>query len=243
MNGSLPIGALPIGALVAVLPAMAVAVVAAFLFLGDQPKPVQYAAVAALSYLLGSIPWGYMLLRLRTGEDVRDYGSGRTGMTNVLRTGGGKIAALTMALDVAKAVLAVVLARVVIGSTEADAAAGLLVLVGHNWPVFLQFRGGRGILTGLGGLSIMAPVPAAIATVTFLIITLVSRYVSLGSVVGVIFACLSMLALTLVGMYSSVYALYVFLGGAIIIWQHRDNIQRIRHGNERRLGNPAQKVG
>ena len=227
----------------AVLPLLAAAVLGAFLFLEDQPRPVQYAVVAALSYLLGSVPWGYLLLRLHTGEDVRDYGSGRTGMTNVLRTGGGKIAATTMALDVAKAVLAVLLARAVIGSTEADVAAGLLVLVGHNWPVFLQFRGGRGILTGLGGILMMAPVPAAIATVTFLIITFVSRYVSLGSVVGVTIGCLSMVALTLVGTYSSVYALYAFIGGAIIIWQHRDNIRRIREGNERRLGTPAQKAG
>ena len=226
------------------MPVLAAAVAGTFLFLGDQPLPVQYAVIAALSYLLGSVPWGYMLLRLRTGEDVRDYGSGRTGMTNVLRTGGGKIAAVTMTLDVAKAVLAVLLARAVIGSTEADVAAGLLVLVGHNWPVFLQFRGGRGILTGLGGILMMAPIAAAIATVTFLIITFVSRYVSLGSMIGVTIGCLSLLAMTLVvEIYSSVYALYAFIGGAIIIWQHRDNIQRIRQGNERRLGNPAQKAG
>ena len=234
---------MPTGAIVAVLPLLAAAVVGAFLLMEDQPLPIRYAVVGFLSYLLGSVPWGYLLLRLHTGEDVRDYGSGRTGMTNVLRTGGGKIAAITMALDVAKAVLAVLLARAVIGSTEADVAAGLLVLVGHNWPVFLQFRGGRGILTGLGGILMMAPVPAAIATVTFLIITFVSRYVSLGSVVGVTIGCLSLVALTLVGMYSSVYALYALIGGAIIVWQHRDNIQRIRQGNERRLGNPAQKVG
>ncbi len=229
--------------MVAVLPVLAAAWVGAFLFLEGQPRPVEYAVVAALSYLLGSVPWGYLLLRLSTGEDVRDYGSGRTGMTNVLRTGGGKIAAATMALDVAKAMLAVLLARAVIGSTEADVAAGLMVLVGHNWPVFLQFRGGRGILTGLGGILMMAPVPAAIATVTFLIITFASRYVSLGSMIGVTVGCLAMVALTLVGTYSSAYAVYAILGCAIIIWQHRDNIQRIRQGNERRLGNPPQKAG
>lgn len=229
--------------MVAVLPVLAAAWVGAFLFLEGQPRPVEYAVVAALSYLLGSVPWGYLLLRLSTGEDVRDYGSGRTGMTNVLRTGGGKIAAATMALDVAKAMLAVLLARAVIGSTEADVAAGLMVLVGHNWPVFLQFRGGRGILTGLGGILMMAPVPAAIATVTFLIITFASRYVSLGSMIGVTVGCLAMVALTIVGTYSSAYAVYAILGCAIIIWQHRDNIQRIRQGNERRLGNPPQKAG
>ena len=229
--------------LVAVLPVLAAAVACTLLFLGDQSSVVQYAVVATLSYLLGSVPWGYMLLRLRTGEDVRNYGSGRTGMTNVLRTGGGKIAAMTMGLDVAKAILAVLIARLVIGTTEADVTAGLLVLVGHNWPVFLQFRGGRGILTGLGGLSLMAPIPAVVAALTFLIITLISRYVSLGSVVGVIFGVLSVLGLALVGVYSGIYALYAFVGGAIIIWQHRDNIQRIHQGDERRLGTPAEKTG
>lgn len=227
----------------AVLPLLAAAVVVAFFYLENQPRPVQYVLVGALAYLLGSVPWGYILLRLHTGEDVRAYGSGRTGMTNVLRTGGGKIAATTMVLDVAKAALAVLLARAVIGSTEADVAAGLLVLVGHNWPVFLQFRGGRGILTGLGGILIMAPIPAAIATVTFLVITFISRYVSLGSVIGVTIGCLAMLGLTLLGTISSVYAWYAIIGAAIIIWQHRDNLRRIRDGNERRLGAPAQKSG
>ena len=148
-----------------------------------------------------------------------------------------------MALDVTKAVLAVFLARAVIGSTEADVTAGRMVLVGHNWPVFLQFRGGRGILTGVGGILMMAPVPAASATVTFLIITFASRYVSLGSMVGVTIGCLAMVVLTLLGTYPSAYAVYAILGCAIIIWQHRDNIQRIRHGSERRLGSPAQKAG
>ena len=227
----------------AMLPVLGAACVGALLFLEGQPRPGEYAVVAALSYLLGSVPWGYLLLRLSTGEDVRDYGSGRTGMTNVLRTGGGKIAAATMALDVTKAVLAVFLARAVIGSTEADVTAGLMVLVGHNWPVFLQFRGGRGILTGLGGILMMAPVPAAIATVTFLIFTFASRYVSLGSMVGVTIGCLAMEVLPLLGTSPSAYAVCAILGCAIIIWQHRDNIQRIRHGSERRLGSPAQKAG
>ena len=225
--------------ILAVLPVLAAAVVAAFLTLGDQPPVVQYPVVAVLSYLLGSVPVGYLLLRARTGVDVRDYGSGRTGMSNVLRTGGGRLAAVTLTMDIAKGALAVVLARQLTESTGAEVAAGLLVLVGHNWPVFLQFKGGRGILTALGGLSVMAPVPAVIATITFLVITFLSRYISLGSIIGVLFGCFSLLALVLVGVYSSTYALYALLGTAIIIWQHRDNIRRIREGNERRLGHPA----
>jgi glycerol-3-phosphate acyltransferase PlsY len=224
-----------------VLPLLTALVVVAFLALGDAPVAAQYASVLALSYLLGSIPWGYLLLFLRSGVDIREYGSGRTGMTNVLRTGGGKLAVAVLALDLGKGILAVLLAREVIGPNEAEVAAGLCVLVGHNWPVFLQFRGGRGILTGLGGLSIMTPIPAAFAAVAFVFATLFSRYVSLGSIAGVVIAFLSVLAMTLAGVYSTTYTLYVTLGGAIIIWQHRDNIRRIRQGNERRLGQPADK--
>ena len=225
-----------------VLPILTAAVVIVFLTMGDRPAAAQYAAVLALSYLLGSVPWGYLALRWRHGVDIREHGSGRIGMSNVLRTGGGWVAAVVLTLDIAKGTLAVVLGRTVIGSTEGEVAAGLFALVGHNWPVFLQFRGGRGILTGLGGLSVMAPLVAAIAAVAFLFITALSRYVSLGSVLGLVIACLAMLALTIAGMYSTPYALYTFLGSAIIIWQHRDNIRRIRDGNERRLGQPASRL-
>ena len=222
-----------------VLPVLTASVVIVFLTMEDEAAVAQYASVLALSYLLGSVPWGYLLLRWRLGVDIREYGSGRTGMSNVLRTGGGKAAGLVLALDVAKGVLVVMLARVVIGATAAEVAAGLFALVGHNWPVFLQFRGGRGILTGLGGLSMMAPIAGAAATLGFLSITFFSRYVSLGNIIGVIIGGLTLLGLGLAGIYSSTYIFYVLFGGGIIIWQHRDNIKRIRHGNERRLGQPA----
>ena len=228
---------------VTVLPCLTAAMMTAFLVMEERPAAAQYGAVLTLSYLLGSVPWGYLVLQWREGVDVREYGSGSIGMTNVLRTAGGRVAAVILALDVAKGTLAVMLARTVIGTTTGEAAAGLLVLVGHNWPVFLQFRGGRGILTGLGGISVMAPLTAVVAAFGFLYITLLSRYVSLGSVLGLIIACLSMLVFTLVGMYSSAtYVLYTFLGSAIIIWQHRDNIRRLRQGRELRLGQSASRV-
>lgn len=222
-----------------VLPAIIAAVVAAFLTLENESELARYAAVLALSYIVGSVPWGYMLLQWRRGVDVRDYGSGRIGMSNVLRTGGGKFAALVLLLDLGKGILAVLLARQIIDSTAGEVTAGLAALAGHNWPVFLGFRGGRGIATGLGGLAVMAPIAAAIGAFSFIPITLFSRYLSLGSVLGVTLACLSMLGLGLAGVYSSGYTVYAFLGSAIIIWQHRDNIRRIREGNERRLGQPA----
>lgn len=229
-----------------VLPLLAVSVVLVFLGMVGRNAAAQYAAVLPLSYLVGSVPWGYLLLRWRRGVDIREYGSGRTGMTNVLRTAGGKAAVVVLLLDSGKGLLAVLLARMVIGTTEAEVAAGLLALCGHNWPVFLGFRGGRGIATGLGGLSLMAPLAVAIGAVFFVPVTLVSRYLSLGSLTGVVVSCLALVGLTLAGVYPSTYStywVYAFLGGAIIIWRHRDNIKRLREGKERRLGHPAGKPG
>ncbi|PKB76697.1 MAG: acyl-phosphate glycerol 3-phosphate acyltransferase [SAR202 cluster bacterium MP-SAtl-SRR3965592-G1] len=207
-----------------------------------QSEAARYSAVLPLAYLLGSISWGYMLLQWKMGVDVREFGSGRTGMSNVLRTGGAKSAVVVLTLDIGKGVMAVVLAREVIGTNGAEVAAGLIVLAGHNWPVFLQFKGGRGILTALGGLALMVPVAAIIATATFLTVTALSRYISLGSVIGVTIGALAILALALAGVNSGTYMVYGFIACAMLVWQHRDNLQRIRDGNERRLGQPATKV-
>ena len=217
--------------------------IAAFFVLPGTTLFVKYATLLPLAYLLGSIPWGYFFLHWRRGLDIRDHGSGRTGMSNVLRTGGGRVAAVVLLLDLSKGVLVVLLSRELIGTTGAEVAAGLLALVGHNWPVFLNFRGGRGIATGLGGLSVMAPIPAAIAAAAFIPVTLISRYLSLGSITCVLAACVSLAALTLIGnMYSSTYSWYSLIAGGIILWQHRDNIQRLLQGTERRLGNPATPI-
>ncbi len=224
------------------IPFIIAGVVVVMLAMDGQSETAQYGVVLPLAYLLGSISWGYMLLQLKMGVDVREYGSGRTGMSNVLRTGGVKSAAVVLTLDITKGVVAVVIARTVIATEGAEVAAALIVLVGHNWPVFLRFKGGRGILTALGGLALMVPVAAIVATATFLTITALSRYISLGSVVGVVTGALTILALALAGVNSTTYMVYGFIACAIIVWQHRDNIQRIRDGNERRLGHPATKV-
>ena len=226
----------------AAIPLLAASTALAFVYLPGQADALQYTVVVALSYLLASLSWGYMLLRWRLGMDVRDFGSGRTGMSNVLRTGGGKSAAVVLALDIGKGVLVVVLAREIIGSHVAEVVAALVALVGHNWPVFLGFRGGRGILTALGGLSMMTPVPAVVATATFLVTAFGSRHISLGSIVGVLAGAASLIGLALVGWYSTTYMLFAGAAAAMIIWQHRDNIQRLINGKERRLGAPATPV-
>ena len=221
------------------IPFIITGVVVTLLTMDGQSESAKYTVVMPLAYLIGSISWGYMLLQWKMGVDVREYGSGRTGMSNVLRTGGGKVAALVLLLDVSKGVLSVYLARMIIGASEAEVAAALLSLIGHNWPVFLGFKGGRGIATGAGALTMLAPISAGIGMIGFISATFTSRYVSLGSITGVIAASLALLILDILGYSPTPYTLYGFLGGGIIIWQHRDNIQRIREGNERRLGHPS----
>ena len=224
------------------VPLLAAAGAAGVLYLQDQSAAWQYGAVAVFSYLVGSLSWGYMLLRWRLGMDVREYDSGRTGMSNVLRTGGGKAAALVLALDIGKGVVVVILAREVVGTHVAEVVGASVALVGHNWPIFLGFRGGRGILTALGGLSMMTPVPAVVATVTFLVTAFGSRYISLGSIFGVLAGAASLVGLALAGWYSSTYMLFAGAATGMIIWQHRDNIQRLINGSERRMGAPATPV-
>jgi glycerol-3-phosphate acyltransferase PlsY len=224
------------------LPLLAIGLVLAFTVLDEAPAAWRFAIVLPLAYLLGSIPWGYRVLHLRRGVDIREYGSGRIGMSNVLRTAGGRIAVVVLLLDLGKGMLAVMLAREIMGTAVADVVVGLMVLIGHNWPVFLGFRGGRGIATGMGSLVLMVPFAAIVGAVVFISITLFSRYLSLGSIIGVVIACLSVVALTLRGMYSTPYMYYALIAAAIIIWQHRDNIQRIMQGTERRIGNPATRI-
>jgi len=225
-----------------VLPLLLSAVVAAFFTLGQASITLRYLVVLPLAYLMGSIPWGYFLMHWSRGVDVREYGSGRTGMTNVLRTGGRCMAAVVLALDVGKGVVAVLLAREILESTGGEVTAGLVALAGHNWPAFLNFKGGRGIATGMGVLAIIAPIAAIIGMLMFIPVTLISRYLSLGSVTGVITAGLALVALAFLGIYSVAYAWYAIIGGTVIIWQHRDNIQRLLEGTERRLGVPAAKI-
>ena len=227
----------------AAIPILAAAIAVTFVYLPGQTAALQYVVVVILAYLVGSLSWGYMLLRWRLGTDVRQHGSGRTGMSNVLRTGGGKMAALVFALDVGKGVLAVMMAKEATGASGAEVAAALAALVGHNWPVFLGFRGGRGILTALGGLSMMAPVPAVVATAVWLATAFGSRYISLGSIIGVVAGAASLIGLVaLAGWYSQTYMIFAGVAAVMIIWQHRDNIQRLIQGNERRIGAPAAPV-
>ena len=225
-------------------PLLAIYVLVALLVLDMDQSYAQFALILPIAYVLGSIPWGFLITMVAKGIDIRQYGSGKVGTSNVLRTTGGPFAVLALVLDLSKGLLAVFLARAISDTAAVEVAAGLLALVGHNWSVFLGFKGGRGIVIGLGGLLVMEPTAAAIAIVAgFTPITLLTRYLSLGSILSVIMAFLVLLAIVLLDRSSAIYLLYAGIGGAIIIWQHRDNIRRLFQGTERRLGQPAERLG
>lgn len=232
------------GLLMAMLvpPLLAVYVLVLLLVLDMDRSYSQYALLIPVTYILGSIPWGYLITLAVKGVDIRQFGSGKVGTSNVLRTTGGAFAVLALALDLSKGLLAVFLARAVADTSTAQVVAGLVALAGHNWSLFLGFKGGRGIATGVGGLIALEPIAAAIAMAFFTPITLLSRYLSLGSMIAVTVAFLSMLVMVIIGQSSATYLLYTGIGWAMIIWRHKDNIKRLLDGTEPRLGQRSEKL-
>jgi glycerol-3-phosphate acyltransferase PlsY len=206
------------------------------------PNTVVIAAIVLLAYLIGSTPAGYLLGRL-WGVNVLDFGSGRTGGTNVLRSAGPVPALLTGAIDVGKGALAVWLAGYLAPEGTAAAAqvlAGAAVILGHNHSVFLRFRGGAGVGTSLGALSVVYW-PAAIALlVTLLAIIAITRYASVGSLTVMTLMPLLLLAAVVWGSLPLIYVAYGLLAWAIVVYSHRSNIRRLIQGTERRLGKRGQ---
>ena len=196
---------------------------------------IEYALVLPGAYLLGSISWGLIVGKMTRGIDVRQHGSGATGTANVLRTLGPRWAVLVLAADVSKGVIAVFLAKQIIGSPVAEALAGFLAVLGHNWPVFSRFQGGRGVTVGVGGMAVMSPVTAAIALGVFVSSIAVSRYVSLGSILAVTTAAVIIPILVVAGQEPWQYLIYIGAGCPLILWRHAGNVQRLLQGTERRL--------
>ena len=199
----------------------------------------EFLVFVPVGYLLGSLPFGLITGRMTTGVDIREHGSGSTGMTNVLRTIGRPAAALVLLLDMSKAVLAVMLAKLLLDSPGVEAAAGLAAIVGHNWPVFTGFRGGRGTAAGWGGLIALSPLSALIATVTGAAALAVSRYVSLGSLSGGVSGGVALVVLSIADFEPLAYAWFGAIGALLIVIRHRDNIGRLMKGDEHKLGQPA----
>jgi glycerol-3-phosphate acyltransferase PlsY len=187
--------------------------------------------VVVVAYLLGSIPFGYLIVRRKMGADIRQTGSGGTGATNVTRRAGKAAGVLTLLLDAAKGSAAVLIARAVAGDDWLIAAAAIAALVGHMFPVWLSFRGGKGVATGVGIFLVLAPIALLGAGVIFIAIVALTRYVSLGSIIAAI------LIPVFVWLLSDLRPLLVaaIVGAALIIFAHRGNIQRLVSGTESRI--------
>ncbi|HWE64244.1 MAG TPA: glycerol-3-phosphate 1-O-acyltransferase PlsY [Chloroflexota bacterium] len=202
----------------------------------------RYAVAVLLGYLLGAVPSGLLVGKLVKGVDLRDFGSGKTGATNALRTLGTVPAVLVIALDLLKGLVAILIAQALTHAVAAECLAGLAAAIGHNWPVYAGFRGGRGVLVSYGIFWVLCW-PAALASSAIgMVIIAVSRFVSLGVLVGAVIGTAAAIPLVLTGHFSPWVLLYAALGAALIVVRHRDNIERLRAGTERKLGQPAQPV-
>jgi len=182
------------------------------------------------------VPFGVIAGRVFGGVDVRQYGSGSTGTTNVLRTVGRRAAAMVMILDMTKSVVAVLLARLLTESSGVEVATALAAISGHIWPIFAGFRGGKGISVGWSALIVLSPESGLVAGLVGIPIIALSRYVSLGSIVGTISGCVALLVLAITTDTSTVYAWYATIGGSAVLVLHRENISRLIKGEERKLG-------
>jgi glycerol-3-phosphate acyltransferase PlsY len=182
------------------------------------------------AYLIGGIPFGYLLVKLTTGRDVRQFGSGNIGATNVLRTSGRGIGVATLLLDILKGAAAVWLAgHFTHGSVLWMSAAALAVMLGHAFPIFLKFKGGKAVASFIGAFAYVAPVPLLAVVVVFVVVVALTRYISLGSIVA---AGLFPLFVWLIQRPAWPLIAASLIAGAFIIWRHRANIGRLRAGNE-----------
>lgn len=196
------------------------------------PYPFPQALLALAAYLIGSLSFATILVRLFRGVDVRKLGSGNAGATNVLRTAGGNLAAATMALDLAKGAAAVLLMRLVTYDPRWAGLAGVAAVLGHMFPVFFGFRGGKGVATAIGAFLALSPASIGIVVLVFALVVAVTRYVSLGSVTA---ACVLPLSCRLLHAPDA-----IVIAGAVttllILFSHRANIRRLIDGTERKLG-------
>jgi glycerol-3-phosphate acyltransferase PlsY len=221
----------------------------------------EYACIAAVAYLLGSIPFGYLLVKTFTGTDVRTQGSGNIGATNVARTGKKGLAIATLVLDALKGFAAVWFALKYVERQFGNASdwtfyrsyaspyerpiffaamAALFAIIGHMYPVWLKFKGGKGVATALGVYLALAPKAIVVSIIVFFLVFAVTRYVSLGSI-------LASLAFPLAFWYfhrtesTPAVLLMICAIQALIIWKHADNIRRLTSGTESKFG--AKKAG
>lgn len=182
-------------------------------------------------YVLGSVPTGLLVGRA-FGVDVRKVGSGNIGMANVLRAAGKGPAVLTMVGDMLKGLFPVLVARALTDNAWVLALVALAAVVGHCWPVFLRFRGGKGVATGAGTSIGLAPLVGLGLFAFWWVVVLISRYTSLGAIAVMV---VSPFAFWLSGQPLP-YVLYTIVGGALVLWRHRENARSLLKGTERKIG-------
>lgn len=194
-------------------------------------KYIPYIAIAVIAYLLGSISFGMIVAKAAGGPNLREVGSKNTGATNVLRVMGVKIGLLVFVLDILKALIACIIGRVWMGLNGAM-LAGLAVVIGHNWPCFFQFKGGKGVASTLAVMLMTFPVPAVICYVVEIAIIAATRYVSLGSIVlGGLFALLVIVT----NWGNWLVVVWALLIAGLLIGRHHANIGRLIRGEENKI--------
>ena len=196
--------------------------------------------VPLCGYLIGSIPFGYLIVRHKVGDDIRESGSGGTGATNVSRRAGKAAGIVTLVLDALKGVLAIIVAQLIIGEGGPSidwltAAAAIAAIAGHIFPVWLKFRGGKGVATGVGVFLMLAPIALLVAAIIFVVIVRITRYVSLGSMVAAamipVFVFMDMIFITPISDLQPLLVAAV-VGAMLIVFAHRGNIRRLAEGTE-----------
>jgi glycerol-3-phosphate acyltransferase PlsY len=196
--------------------------------------------VPVSAYLLGSIPFGFILARVFLGTDVRKIGSGNIGATNVLRTGSKRLGIATLVLDAAKGYVAVLLAGILAGlGGRADthllmSVAALFAVLGHVFPIWLRFKGGKGVATGVGVFLALVPKAVLIVLAIFVLIFAASRYVSLASIIAT--AAFPVITYLLLGRQADLLMPFIVATVALILLKHQQNIRRLIAGNENRFG-------
>ena len=186
------------------------------------------------AYVSGAIPFGVVIGKVLRGSDLRDIGSGSTGSTNALRAYGPRISALVLACDILKGAIPVVAARWLDADPWIVGAAAVLTVVGHCWSPFIEFDGGKGVATGAGALIALQPW-VAFAILLMVLIVLLTRYVSLGSIISAVSIGAALSVAAVWDKEAAAVAVAAVIIAAIIVWRHRGNIERLLDGSERRI--------
>ena len=203
---------------------------------------LQFIGMVVIGYLVGAIPFGVIIGKMTRGIDVREYGSGSMGMTNVMRTVGAKAGLIVLVVDVLKGAGVVALAWAVFYSANHDMvhwgqmAGGAAAVFGHSWPVYIGFRGGKGIATAAGAILVLSWQVGLICLAVFLLMVLAFRYISLGSIVAAIALVASMAVFFICYSGPVAYLAFSLVVAPIVIFRHRGNIKRLLAGTESKIG-------